>query len=193
MKIQLGKGGTASAAATLIDMVLTQCASGAYELTNQDEPGSSGVFAGFRRTTVDADHTVDKSGNVRVLIRVRVKVPLSSYNVNGTVVTNVPELQLHMVLNVPKVMASALQGTLVTGTTTEPYTTDDAQQVAKISVAEAIAVLTALASNQPINYTAVANGLFSSPFFKGVMGVCPLDYQSGDYGTVRVLPPPARS
>lgn len=193
MKVQLGIGGSATAAATLCDLDFTQCSEGAYVLSNTSEPGSSTLVSGFRRVTVDSDHSVDRSGNVRCLLRVRVRVPLTSYNVNGVVVTNVPEMQLHVVLNVPKVMASALQGTLATSDQTDPTSSGDAQTVAIKAVAEAISLLASVMTNQPANYTFVKNGLHLSPFFKGIMGVCPMDYQSGDYGSVRVLPPPARS
>jgi hypothetical protein len=194
MKIQLGTGGTASTAATLKDLELEPCAEGAYLLTNQlvfdSEPRTA-----ICRFTIDGEHTTARSGDARVLVRVRCKVPLSSYNVNGTVVTNVPEFQVHAVLTVPKVVAAALQGTLTTvGQDSEGDPGDSAQTVASAAIAQAISMLATLLTNQPANASYVSQFLSSgSPFFKGIMGVCPVNYATADYGQTRVLPPPARS
>lgn len=193
MKIQLGVDGSASAAATLADMEFQQCADGAFQLSNTQEPGSSSVEDAVRRIIVDGERKTSGNGDVRVLLRVKTRVPLASYNVNGTVVTNVPEIQVHTVLTLPRVAAAALQGTLTTATSTRNTGTDIAQNEAKRVIAEAISLLATIMTNQPCNYSMVASGLMNSPFFYGVMGVCPLDYASGDYGLTRVLPPPARS
>lgn len=192
MKVQLGINGSSSSAATLVDMEFTQCADGAYVLSNKTEPGSSTQQNAFRRTTVQADLQSTKSGDVRVLLRAKVRVPLASYNVNGTVVTNVPELFIHTILTVPKVVASALLGTLTTSVN-DSLDVDPAQEVAQRAVAEAVSILATLMTGQPTNYTFVRTGLQMLPLFKGILGVCPLDYANGDYGSTRVLPPPARS
>jgi hypothetical protein len=194
MKVQLGTGGNASTAATLKDLELEPCAEGAYLLTNRlvfDADPKSAIC----RFTIDGEQTTARSGDVRVLVRIRCKVPLSSYNVNGTVVTNVPEFQVHAVLTVPKVVAAAIQGTLTTvEQDSEGDPGENAQIVARNAVAQAIAMLATLLTNQPANATYVAQFLTGgSPFFKGLMGVCPVNYATADYGTVRVLPPPQRS
>lgn len=192
MKVQLGRGGTASAAATLVDLEYQPCADGAYKLDNTLVSGTS--TDAFRRFLIDADHTVNKAGDVRVLVRVKCRCPLASYNVSGVVVTNVPEFQVHAILTLPKVVVAALMGTLsTTPDNGEEVGVTPAQTMAQESVAEAIATLATILTNQPVNYTQVSGGLTSSPFFKGVMGVCPMNYATADFGTVRVLPPPQRS
>lgn len=192
MKVQIGKNGTASAAATLVDLEFQPCADGAFKLDNELISGS-GTDA-FRRFIIDGEHTVNKNGDVRVLVRVKCRCPLASYNVSGVVVTNVPEFQVHAVLTLPKVVVAAMMGTLsTTPDNGEEVGVTPAQTMAQQSVAEAITVLATILTNQPANFTYVNAGMVSSPWFKGMMGVCPMDYATADFGTTRVLPPPARS
>lgn len=192
MKVQLGTGGTASSAATLADLEFQPCAEGAFKLDQSLLSGQS--TEAFRRFIIDGEHTVNKTGDVRVLVRVKCRCPLASYNVSGVVVTNVPEFQIHTVLTLPKVVVAALMGTLsTTPDSGEELGVTPAQTMAQASVAEAIAILATILTNQPANFTSVNSGLMNSPFFKGVMGVCPMNYATADFGSVRVLPPPQRS
>lgn len=191
MKVQLGQDGSASAAATLLDRNYEPCAEGAYRLDPFD---LAGVWtSAFRRFLIDGEQTVNKSGDVRVLVRVKCRCPLASFNTSGVVTTNVPEFQVHTVLTLPKTVASALMGTLATPTRTEDLGTSSAQEIAQQSIAEAIATLATILTNQPANVTSVMNGLRSSPWFKGAMGVCPMNYATDDFGQQRILPPPQRS
>lgn len=194
MKVQLGVGGSATSAATLADLAFSPCADGAYELTSDLPDGETLSGNEVRRVIIDGEHTTAKSGDVRVLLRVKTRCPLSSYNVNGTVVTHVPELQIHTVLTLPKVVVAALQGTLTTNPGAgEQAGTNQAQFASKAVIAEAISILATMLTNQPCNYTKVLMALNSSPWFKGAMGVCPVNYTDDDFGRYRVLPPPARS
>jgi hypothetical protein len=121
-----------------------------------------------------------------------VKSPVSYYNTNGTIINSAPEITAHIVLKVPRLIANALSGTLTSGVDDSQGGTQ-AQDKAVKAIVRALTYLCTIVTGQPINTTAMYTAIRSNPLFLGSIGVCPLDYLSGDYGTARVAPPPARS
>lgn len=193
MDIELAKNGTASTAGALVVNSFRQCEGGVVFVDSATLPGgTTSTTAPLNISVVDGQTQPTRDGGSSTVIRVRVKMPISYYNTNGTIINSVPEIVAHTVLKVPRLIANALSGTL-TNDVDDTHGGATAQQTATRAVVRALAYLSTIVTGQPIDVTALEAAMRSNPLFLGAIGVCPLDYLAGDYGTTRVVPPPARS
>lgn len=189
MKVRMSTGGGVSTAPTLVIDDYRPCAEGVVLTTFRKSPGGTDQ-SGLTTQIVDGATKQSKDGSVSVMLRVRVKTPVPQYNTNtGNTNVHTPEIQAHVVLRVPRIVALALSGAMPgSGSSSSLQYPFDA---AASAVSTALCTLMAVAANTPGNYTEVFGSLTASPLYFGTQGICPLDYLNGDYGTIRVAPPPA--
>lgn len=192
MDIEIATSGSSTAAATLSIATFRQCEDGVVFIDNAYTPSGTPDPKATITTRIDGQTTATKDGGTSTVLRVKVRAPIAQYNQNGTVVNSLPEVKAHVVVQLPRLLANAVAGA-VTTSVQDSLDTQEASQTAKEAIVRALAYLCAMITNEPVNFTKMYQGFTSSPFFMGALGICPLDYQNGDYGTTRVLPPPARS
>lgn len=190
MIIQIGANGNSTTAATLLASDFRPGDGGAVLVTAKPYPGASSDAQGFTQVKIESDKETSKDGSRRVVLRLKVKTPITQYNSNGTVNTTTPEVSAHAVVRVPSIVAKALDGTVATASSAVG-TVEDPKEQAEAALSRALVFLATLLTGQPLNYTYIKTSLKSNGVWTGLQGVAPLDFVSGTYGTSRVLPPPA--
>jgi hypothetical protein len=191
MTVTVASGGTTSAAGTASQLAFRRCEDGTVYVPNV------GTFAPFYTGTVSLPGSVvahvrassekTKSGVVRVLLQVKVSVPVTNTNANGNYTVSSQEITLHCVLAMPANFVNALRGAYAIADTSVASPVD----AAKSALVGAISMMVSVLTNQTIDAAALATELTTLPIYQGALGVCPLNEDSGSYGTTWIRPPSA--
>jgi hypothetical protein len=191
MTVTVASGGTTSAAGTASQLAFRRCEDGTVFVPNV------GTFAPFYTGSVSLPGSVvahvrassekTKSGVVRVLLQVKVSVPVTNTNANGNYTVSSQEITLHCVLAMPANFVNALRGAYAIADTSVASPVD----AAKSALVGAISMMVSVLTNQTVDAAALATELTTLPIYQGALGVCPLNEDSGSYGTTWIRPPSA--
>lgn len=191
LTVHVSSGGTAAAAGTDTALAFRKCEDGSVYIP------SVGTFAPFYTGEVNlpgsavayitASSEKAKSGTVRVLLRVRVSVPVTNTNASGNYTVQNQEITLHTVLAMPAAFVNALRGGYAIADASVASPVD----AAKSALAAAVALMVSVLTNQTIDVAGFASDLTTLPLYLGALGVCPLNEDAGTYGTTWLRPPVA--
>lgn len=191
LTVHVASGGTAAAAGTDTALAFRKCEDGSVYI-----PGV-GTFAPFYTGAVNlpgsavayisASSEKVKSGTTRVLLRVRVSVPITNTNASGNYTVQNQEITLHTVLAMPAGFVNALRGGYAIADATVASPVD----AAKSALAAAVALMVSILTNQTVDVAGFASDLTTTPLYLGALGVCPLNEDAGVYGTTWLRPPVA--
>lgn len=191
MDISVSTGGTNTTAGTESKLAFRRCSEGSVFV-----PSTLGTFAPFYTSAtplagaalinVTALAEKGKGGTHRVLLRVKVRVPITNTNANtGNVTVANQEITLHVVLSASTPFVRALMGeyAIADSTIASP------KEAAESGVLAAIAALVSILTNQTVDVAGLKSDLSSLPIYSGLLGICPLNEDSGAYGTTWLRPP----
>lgn len=191
LTVHVASGGTAAAAGTDTALAFRKCEDGSIYVAGL------GTFAPFYTGAVNlpgsavayitASSEKVKSGTTRVLLRVRVSVPITNTNASGNYTVQNQEITLHTVLAMPAAFVNALRGGYAIADTSVASPVD----AAKSALAAAVALMVSILSNQTVDVAGFKSDLSTSPLYLGALGVCPLNEDAGTYGTTWLRPPVA--
>lgn len=194
MKVIMASGGSTSQAGVATEVELRRCEDGTVHVYDQGtlEPALPIVqdtlkdLPGTAIMRVSASAEKAKSGTTRVLLKVRLQVPITNVaNASGNMTVTNQEISLHVVAAMPAAFVNALRGAYAVADNS--YASP--KEAAKAAVMTGIGALVAVLTNQTIDLTDLNADLTSLPIYQGMLGVCPLNEDTGEYGTSWPLPP----
>lgn len=191
MTVTVASGGTTSAAATASQLAFRRCDDGSVYVAGVGTfaPFYTGVVnlpgAAVAHITASAEKV--KSGSTRVLLRVRVSVPITNTTAAGNYTVQNQEITLHTVLAMPAGFVNALRGAYAIADSSVASPVDAAQS----AIAAAVALMVSVLTNQTVDVAGLKSDLSTLPLYQGALGICPLNEDSGTYGTTWLRPPSA--
>lgn len=189
LTVHVATGGTTAAAGTDSALAFRKCEDGSVYIAGV------GTFAPFYTGTVNlpgsavayvtASSEKAKSGTTRVLLKVRVSVPITNTNASGNYTVQNQEITLHTVLAMPAGFVNALRGGYAIADASVASPVD----AARSAIAAAVALMVSVLTNQTVDVAGLLTDLSTSPLYLGALGVCPLNEDTGVYGTTWLRPP----